>query len=109
MRIVKQRLLEMLPDARPFLDVDSLTSGKGAEYVDASSVTLILCSRGYFESPNCMRELLRAVLTGKPMVAMLEPEAKHGALSPDEIRAQLDEADAPSEKNGVQFPSKYAM
>ena len=68
MRIVKQRLLEMLPDIRVFLDVDDLKEGKGAEYVDASVLSLIFCSDGYFKSANCMREILRAVVTGKPIL-----------------------------------------
>lgn len=85
MRIVKQRLLEMLPDIHAFLDVDDLREGKGAEYVDASCLTLVFVSDGYFESPNCMRELLRAVATQKPIVALVELEEKHGALS----RAQV--------------------
>ena len=40
-----------------------------------------------------MREILRAVVTGKPIVALLEPEAKHGGLTQEQIRAQLIEAD----------------
>ena len=101
MRIVKQRLLEMLPDARVFLDVDDLKEGKGAEYVDVSAVSLVLCTAGYFQSPNCMREILRAVVTGKPIVALLEPEAKHGGLKQEEIRAQLLEADGNYVKWGL--------
>lgn len=45
-----QRLLEMLPDARVFLDVDDLRMGRGTEYLDVSVVVLVLCSRGYFGS-----------------------------------------------------------
>jgi hypothetical protein len=33
--------------------IDDLEEGRGAEYVDASSVCLIFCSGGYFNSPNC--------------------------------------------------------
>jgi hypothetical protein len=33
-------------------DVDDLKEGKGASYVDASSHVLVLCSRGYFNSPS---------------------------------------------------------
>ena len=44
MRIVKQRLMEMLPDVKAFLDVDDLVEGKGAEYVDVSALSLIFCS-----------------------------------------------------------------
>ena len=65
MRIVKQRLVEMLPDARVFLDVDDLKEGRGAEYVDVSGLTLIFVSDGYFSSVNCLRELLRAAVTRK--------------------------------------------
>ena len=55
-------------------------------------VSLIFCSAGYFNSPNCMRELLRAMVTGKPIVTLLEPEAKHGGLTNKEVRQQLDQA-----------------
>ena len=54
---IKQRLREMLPDVHTFLDVDDLTEGFGAEFVDVSSLTLIFCSKGYFVSKNCMREV----------------------------------------------------
>ena len=76
MRVVKQRLLEMLPDVHAFLDVDDLKEGKGAgaatgflpaplatrrsrgacsnpiltEYIDVSVSTLALCTAGYFDS-----------------------------------------------------------
>ena len=39
-----------------------------------------------------MRELLRAVVTGKPIVALLETEAKHGALTDEQVRTQLQDA-----------------
>ena len=74
-----------------------------------SSVSLVLCSEGYFVSPNCMRELLRAVVTDKPIVALLESEEKHGGLTRDEIEAQLRSADEPCDKNGTNYDSKYAM
>jgi hypothetical protein len=99
----------MLPNALVFLDVDDLAEGKGAEYVDVSSLTLIFCSQGYFESANCVRELLRAAVTGKPLVTLLEPEVKHGGLSQHEVFQQLSEADSPCEKSGTMFPSRFAM
>mmetsp|Transcript_12124 Transcript_12124/g.31431 ORF Transcript_12124/g.31431 Transcript_12124/m.31431 type:complete len:638 (-) Transcript_12124:108-2021(-) len=89
MRIVKTRLLEMLPHARIFLDVDDLTEGKGAEFVDASAATLIFVSAGYFTSPNCLRELLRAVVMRKPMFSLVESEEKKGGLTLEEVRRQL--------------------
>jgi hypothetical protein len=108
-RIVKQRLGEMLPDASVFLDVDDLSEGKGAEFVDVSSVTLVFCSEGYFQSPNCLRELVRAVATCKPIISLLELEAKHGGMTTQQIKAALEAADAPCEKNGTRYESKYAM
>ena len=109
MRIVKQRLLEMLPDAIPFLDVDDLRKGKGAEYVDASSLTLIFISEGYFSSENCMREILRAVVTGKPIITLMESEVGKGGVTQERVLQQLGDAAAPCEKNGAQYPSKFAM
>ena len=54
MRVVKQRLIEMLPELSVFLDVDDLNEGKGAEFVDASHTIVVFCSEGYFRSANCM-------------------------------------------------------
>ena len=56
-----------------------------------------------------MRELLRAAVTGKPIIAMLEPEAKHGGLTEEEIRQQLSDADLPCEKQGTKFRNMYEM
>eukprot|EP00966_Prymnesium_polylepis_P330505 7386144-Prymnesium_polylepis.1 len=47
-----------------------------------------------FTSPNCMREILRAVVMKKPMFSLVEPEAKHGGLAFAEVRQQLDDNDA---------------
>ena len=102
MRIVKQRLLELVPALAVFLDVDDLKEGRGAEYVDRSNVVLVLVSNGYFHSPNCMRELLRADYDSKPIVSLLEREAKHGGLTPEEVRAQLVNADGRYVEWGLQ-------
>ena len=80
---MKQRLREMMPSARIFLDVDDLREGKGAEYVDASLLTLVFCSGGYFRSQNCMRELLAAVALGKPMITVIELGGEHGGVDED--------------------------
>jgi len=69
--------------------VDDLASGKGAEFVDASTATLVFVSSGYFTSPNCMRELLRAVVKKKPMFSLVESEEKKGGLTFEEVRRQL--------------------
>ena len=80
----------------PFLpahsaDVDDLKKGAGGEFVDTSVVILVCCTRRYFQSQACAREILRAVLRGKPLVALIEPEARHGAFSIEEIKATLSD------------------
>ena len=109
MRIVKSKLLEMMPDVRVFLDVDDLKEGRGAEYLDRSMAVLVFCSQGYFVSQNCMRELLRAVTTGVPIIAMLEAQATKGGLTLAQVFDQLTAAGKPCEKNGKRFESMYEM
>ena len=89
MRVVKQRLLEMMPDAKVFLDKDNLRTGAGAEYVDVSSSVLVFCSEKYLSSRACARELFRAVLRGKPLIAVIEPDDWRGGLSPAAIKTRL--------------------
>ena len=47
MRIIKNRLVEMMPGVEVFLDVDDLKEGAGAEYIDRSSVVLAYCTKKY--------------------------------------------------------------
>ena len=74
---------------RLLADKDDLKTGAGAEYVDASSVVLIFCTEKYFQSRACAREILRAVLRGKPLIAVLEPDASRGGLDREAIRNLL--------------------
>ena len=65
MRIVKQRLLEMIPELSIFLDVDDLEDISDIEgYITRSEMVLIFCSQGYFRSKNCMREIRSSVEKG---------------------------------------------
>jgi hypothetical protein len=89
-RIIKQRLREMIPEMVVFLDVDDMKEGRGAEYLDVSETFLIFVSSGYFESCNCMRELLRALYNQKPIISVIETEAKYGGLTRNLVREQLD-------------------
>lgn len=93
MRVVKDRLVELLPGAKAFLDVDDLASGVAAEHVDRSEHVLCFCTRRYFESQSCAREVLRAVLRGRPLIALLEPERTDdkGGLGPTECRQLLED------------------
>ena len=59
-RVIKQLLMEVLPGIRVFLDVDDLKDvSKIEEYVDQTRTIIVFCSRGYFRSINCLRELCR--------------------------------------------------
>ena len=42
-RVIKERLVHMLPELRVFLDVDDMEEGRGMEYVDRSAHVLAFC------------------------------------------------------------------
>jgi hypothetical protein len=61
-RVIKQLLKEVLPGIRVFLDVDELTDLSLLEHeIAASAKVLVFISQGYFESKNCLRELVHAI------------------------------------------------
>jgi hypothetical protein len=74
------------------IDVDDLKEGRGADDVDRSDVFLAFLSAGYCQSKNCIRELLRAVVTNKPVVALLESDPKHGCLTLEQLSDGLRQA-----------------
>jgi len=95
MRVVKQRLLEMIPDLSIFLDVDDLEIiGDLERYLDRTSTVLVYCSRGYFVSKNCMRELTHTTVKQKPTIALMDLDLSHGGLTLEGVQIGLDAADA---------------
>ena len=94
MRIIKQRLLEMVASLHIFLDVDDLEEiGNLPRYIDASQTVLVFCSEGYAQSKNCMIELRTAVAYTKPLIALLETEAKHGGITQANMTEELVKAE----------------
>ena len=92
-RVIKQRLGEMIPGARIFLDVDDLEEIADLEgYIARSHSVLVYLSAGYVASKNCMRELVSAVEMRKPLITIVDPDADRGGLTMEEARAQLVEA-----------------
>ena len=90
MRIVKARFLECLPSCKTFLDVDDLKSGSGTAEVDKSECILVFCTSQYFEKKNSLKELYRAVVQRRPILAMLEPDAtQEGGLNQADIEALI--------------------
>jgi hypothetical protein len=62
-----------------FLDVDDLESIDALEtYIEASQVIMLFCSKGYFQSRNCLREVRSTMEKGKRFCLMHDPE-KGGA------------------------------
>ena len=93
MRIVKARFLEALPSCRTFLDVDDLKSGSGTAEVDKSECILVFCTAQYFEKKNSLKELYRAVVQRRPILAMLEPDAtQEGGLDQMAVEALITNA-----------------
>ena len=99
-RCIKFRLKEMLPEARVFLDIDTVPDKVEAGLPDfsfstwphnmsnESDVFLVVCSDGYCNSRNCMRELRAAVANGRPLIALLDV-----GVSAAFFRAQLEAVD----------------
>ena len=95
MRIVKTRLREMVPDVEVFLDVDNLGGGSDHPHIDVSDTLVCYLTQGWFTSPPCVREFLRAVLRKKPLIALLEPDTsdQHGGHHEAECRRILMSAE----------------
>jgi hypothetical protein len=100
MRIVKERFGECLPSARVFLDVDDLKSGSGTAEVDKSECILVFTTTSYFCKKNSMKELYRAVVQRRPILAMLEPDTtQEGGLT----QAAITEMLTSEQLDGVKF------
>jgi hypothetical protein len=70
-------------------------------YIDRTRKILVYCSKGYFQSANCMRELVAATTMSKSTIALLDPDGSRGGLPPKEIQKQLIEAEQKFEKWGI--------
>ena len=57
---------------------------------EPSDHVLIFCSKGYFQSKNCMRELVSSTLKGKPVIALIDPD---GSPEPVEVGEDPDKRD----------------
>jgi len=62
-------------------------------HVDRTGQILVYCSNGYFQSKNCMRELVASTRMRKPIIALIDNDASRGGLSLDEVHARLLKAE----------------
>ena len=62
---------------RVFLDVEDLTDiGALEHYIKQSAVILVLLSKGYFGSRNCLREARAAAASDKPLTLVHEADLR---------------------------------
>ena len=73
-------------------DLEDISDLEG--YIERTETVLIFCSKGYFQSKNCMREIRACTARRKAMIAVLDPESTTGAMTLDEVKRELLEADA---------------
>jgi hypothetical protein len=54
----------------------------------------VWCTQGYFQSRNCMRELVSTTKMEKRIIALMEPDMQRGGLSVADVQEQLSSAEA---------------
>ena len=71
--------------------VDNHGGGADHPHIDVSGVVLCYCTERWFTNHPCLRELVRAVVRRKPIIALLEPDTseQHGGLAEAQIREIL--------------------
>ena len=93
MRCVTTRLKEMVPECSIFLDVDYVGGGSDYPHIDLCDHVLCYLTVGWLNNPPCIREVVRAMVMGKPLIALLEPDSsdQHGGRTEAECasRSQL--------------------
>jgi hypothetical protein len=77
--------------AQVFLDVDFLGGSMPETHLDVSDFVLCYCSRRWFTSWPCVREIIRTLLRNKPCITVLEADKseQHGGVTEAEVRQIL--------------------
>jgi len=90
--VIKRQLQRLVPGASIFLDVDDLADiSKLEEYISQSAVVLLMLSRGYFASRNCMREVEQSVKMKKRLILLHEADVGHGGAPLSQLKAMCPE------------------
>lgn len=77
-----------------FASPDLAEIGNLPQYIDRSHTVLAFCSKGYFQSKNCIIELRAAIVAGKRMVALVDPDESRGGLTEAQVNEQVLAVDA---------------
>jgi len=89
--VIKRRTQLLLPGTNVFLDVDDLEEiGYLEKYVAASQCVLLFLSKGYFFSPNCLKEVDAALEGDKPLALVHESDIKKGGAPVEALRADCE-------------------
>ena len=95
MRVIKQRLKEMIPEVSIFLDVDDLeVIGDLDRYIASSSAVLVFVTAPYVQSKNCIIELRSSVQRATPLIQLVDYNAEQGGLSAADVERELIAADS---------------
>jgi hypothetical protein len=71
---IVRKMQLVMPSVRIWLDVDNI-EGYGGDLEQAvaeSVVFFVFVSKGYFASKNCQREIITAIILGKPVIVIYE-------------------------------------
>lgn len=63
---------------------------------------LVFASKGYFQSKNCMIELVASVKEKKPIITLIDPDASRGGLTVQQINQDLIDAGRRYERWGFE-------
>ena len=77
--------------ARSVDDLKDIGVGGLERLINQSQSVIVLCSDGYVESKNCMRELRAAVKSNISLTAILECEKMHGGHLEHSIDVSADD------------------
>jgi len=89
--VIKRRTELLLPGSKCFLDIDDLQEiGDLAKYVAASQCVLVFLSKGYFFSPNCLKEVEAALVNNKSLILVHEGDVEKGGALLDSLRADCE-------------------
>ena len=98
-RVLRSRLQMIVPGLRVWLDAEDLEDISALEdAVGAAQAVLVIVSAGYFQSKNCMRELVHCVKTRTPLITVAERDPLHGGLTVADARQHCLSA-------GASFPA----
>ena len=104
--IIKRMLTLLMPGISIFLDIDDLEDiGDLERYVDESQCVLIMMTRGYFTSTNCLRELDHSLTTKKPLVLLHEDDVSKGGAPLAKLRIEFEKHER--DKQGFVVGERY--